>query len=254
MPDAAALLAPLRARPASSVLAVDFDGTLAPIVSDPAAARPVEGSLELLASLARSYRDVIVVSGRPLDFLEPILPAEVSVVGLYGLEGADHGTRWEHPNGGAWRETMADLATAARRDGPAAMRVELKGLSITLHYRNHPELADDVRALASAQASRAGVLTRDARMSVELHPPIDSDKGTVIDRLTVDAEAVLYAGDDVGDLPAFDARDRLAARGAHVVRVAVVSDEAPAELIDRADLRVAGPAELGSVFGSLVVE
>jgi len=254
MSDAVALLAPLRARPITSVLALDFDGTLSPIVEDPAAARPIDGSLELLAHLASVYRDVIVVSGRPLDFLEPIMPPGVSIVGLYGLEGTDHGRRWEHPNGGAWRETMADIASSARRDGPAAMRVELKGLSITLHYRGHPDLAEDVRAIAETQASRAGLLTREARMSIELHPPIDSDKGTVIDRLVTDAQAVLFGGDDVGDLPAFDALDRLAARAVHTVRVAVTSEEAPAELLERADLRVDGPAGFLELLGSLSPE
>ena len=50
-------------------------------------------------------------------------------------------------------------------------------------------------------------------MSVELHPPVDIDKGTVVADLAADADSALYAGDDVGDLPAFAALDALAARG-----------------------------------------
>ena len=49
-------------------------------------------------------------------------------------------------------------------------------------------------------------------------------------------------GDDLGDVPAFATLDRMEAAGARVVRVAVRSDEAPSELLDRADVVVDGPA------------
>jgi trehalose 6-phosphate phosphatase len=54
--------------------------------------------------------------------------------------------------------------------------------------------------------------------------------------------AVAYVGDDRGDLPAYDALDRLASRGAATLRVAVAGAETPAELVDRADLVLDGPA------------
>ena len=89
-------------------------------------------------------------------------------------------------------------------------------------------------------------------MSVELHPPVDIDKGTVVAELAVDASAVLYAADDLGDLPAFDALDDLASAGVHVVRVAVVGPESPPEIVDRADLTVASNAELVERLTALV--
>jgi trehalose 6-phosphate phosphatase len=55
---------------------------------------------------------------------------------------------------------------------------------------------------------------------------------------------VCFVGDDRGDLPAYDALDRLAVRGVHTLRVAVASSEAPDELIARADLVLDGPAEV----------
>jgi len=80
-------------------------------------------------------------------------------------------------------------------------------------------------------------------MSVELHPPIDEDKGTVLLRLAEDRTGpVVYIGDDVGDLPAFDALDTLAAQGRPVVRVAAESEEMVDELRRRADLVLDGPA------------
>src|SRR5690606_10224881 len=87
-------------------------------------------------------------------------------------------------------------------------------------------------------------VVRGARMSIELHPPIAADKGTALESLVDDLEAVCFIGDDMGDLPAYDALDRLAARGVQAVRVAVASSEAPPELIERADLVLDGPPEV----------
>jgi trehalose 6-phosphate phosphatase len=249
--DAAALLAPFLDQPSGSVVCCDFDGTLSPIVDDPASARPADGAVAVLGSLAERFADVVVVSGRPVEFLARQLPAEVSLVGLYGLEGRRHGMRWEHPNIGAWREVIDDLAALASVGGPPGMRVEPKGLSVTLHYRGAPAIAHEVEALGRLLADRGGLALRSARMSVELHPPVATDKGTVVERFAATATAAMFVGDDLGDLPAFDGLDRLAASGAHVARIAVRSDEAPAELIERADLIVDGPSAVVELFRRL---
>ena len=204
-----------------------------------------------LAALAEQYEDVIIISGRPVSFLRSKLPTEVSLVGLYGLEGVRHGARWEHPNGGAWREVIADLAALAAASGPPGVRVEPKDLSLTLHYRGMPELEPEVMAFATTLAERAGLAVRPARMSVELHPPIRADKGTILERFASRARLVFFAGDDRGDLPAFDALDRLADRGVHVMRVAVSSSEVPEELVDRADLVLDGPSALLDLLRNL---
>lgn len=228
-----------------SLVATDFDGTMSPIVQDPDAAAPAPGAVESLVELSSGVGELAVISGRPLSFLTRFFPPEVSTVGLYGLQMRRHGERVEHPNAGVWRETMSDVASSAELRGPADMRVELKELSITLHYREHPELADEVEAYARDAADAAGLRVRTARMSVELHPPIDEDKGTALERLAADhTGAVVFLGDDVGDLPAFDALDRLEAAGREVLRVAVrtdeFADELPEELGERADVVVDG--------------
>lgn len=239
-----------RARDAGVLL--DFDGTLAPIVDDPASARPLPGINEVLADLARCYRLVGVLSGRPVAFLQPLLTPEVAIAGLYGLEVIVDGERVDHPFAGAWREVIDDVARISASLGPAGMQVEPKGLSLTLHYRAHPELADEVQDWAAAQASRSGLVARRARMSVELHPPIPTDKGTALETLAEGLSAVCYVGDDEGDLPAFDALDRLAERPVHTVRVAVASDEAPSQLLARADVVVDGPKAVLAFLQSLI--
>ena len=125
------------------------------------------------------------------------------------------------------------------------MRVELKGLSITLHYRGQPQLLDQVEQYALELAATSGLVARTARMSVELHPPIDVDKGTVLMGLAQHlAGPVLFLGDDVGDLPAFDALDTLSASGLQVFKILAQSEESDDELLRRADLILDGPAAM----------
>jgi trehalose 6-phosphate phosphatase len=234
-------LAPFVERPAVAAVMLDFDGTLSPIVDVAAEARPVDGAVELLDHLAGRLGLVAVMSGRPVDFLRPLLPPSVVLSGLYGLEVVRDGVRRDLPGAGAWREVVADVARISADRGPEGMVVEPKGLSLTLHYRTRPDVAPAVQAWAEAQAARSGLVARPAKMSVELHPPIAADKGTALEALTAGLSAVCYAGDDRGDLPAFDALDRLAAAGVHTLRVAVASPEVPPELADRADLLVDDP-------------
>jgi trehalose 6-phosphate phosphatase len=68
----------------------------------------------------------------------------------------------------------------------------------------------------------------------------------VAEELADGAHAALVAGDDHGDLPFFDALDRLVATGrlGHGLRVAVASPEAPPALLERADHQVDGPPAL----------
>ena len=235
------MLERFHADPAHAGILTDFDGTLSAIVDEPDAARPLDGVPGLLDELARRYALVAVISGRPVSFLQQWLPPSLLLSGLYGLEVVRGGVRDDHPSGGMWREVIDDVATVSRATGPHDMRVESKGLSLTLHYRGHPEVEAAVRELAERQAARSGLSIRPARMSFELHPPIPTDKGTAVRDLTDGLAAVCFLGDDVGDLPAFAELERLAEAGVATVRVAVRSDEAPEALLDSADVVVDGP-------------
>jgi len=88
-------------------------------------------------------------------------------------------------------------------------------------------------------------------MSVELNPPIEVDKGTVVAELAVDSGAAraCYLGDDRADLAAFRALRGLAI---DTVSVAVRGAETPAEVIEAADLVVAGPDEVLALLQALV--
>ncbi|MGI8756273.1 MAG: trehalose-phosphatase [Acidimicrobiales bacterium] len=256
MTDARAVAAPFVEAPQRSVLLFDFDGTLAPIVADPDDARPAPGVADRLAALAERYALVGAISGRPVSFLAAHLPAEIALSGLYGLEARINGTRATDPQAERWRPVVADAVRRLAADGPDAMRLEDKGLSLTVHYREHPEAAPAVDELADEVAAATGLVARLAKMSVELHPPVEADKGTALRALVdqaVDAVAVLYAGDDLGDLPAFDALDDLGRAGMHVARIAVCGAEAPTELAARADWVADSPAALGPLLDAFLL-
>jgi trehalose 6-phosphate phosphatase len=242
----------IHADPAHAGILTDFDGTLSPIVDEPASARPLDGVPALLEELANRYAVVAVLSGRSVSFLQQWLPSSLLLSGLYGLEVVRDGVRHDHPSGGMWREVIDDVATVSRATGPRDMRVESKGLSLTLHYRGHPELEAAVRELAERQAARSGLSIRSARMSFELHPPIAADKGTAVRDLADGLAGVCFLGDDAGDLPAFAELARLADEGVATVRVAVRSDEAPGELLEAADVVVDGPEGARALLASLL--
>jgi trehalose 6-phosphate phosphatase len=231
----------LRTNPSLAGILTDFDGTLAKIVDEPEDARPLDGVPELLDRLAHRFAVVAVLSGRPVSFLQRWLPSSVVLSGLYGLEVVRDGVRVDHPQADAWRAVVDEVFEIAHVGGPEELRVEHKGLSLTLHFRGSPEIRSAVETFADQLAQRSGLAVRPARMSFELHPPIDVDKGTALRDLTSGLAAACFIGDDAGDLAAFRALDDFASTGAIAVRIAVLSDEMPAELRNTADLEVDGP-------------
>ena len=250
--DPAPLFAPFVEDPARSGLFFDFDGTLSPIVADPALAAPVPGAPELLSELADRFGHVGILSGRPVSFVQQHFTDDrLELAGIYGLERVIGGRREDHPAAGAWREVIEDITASSLAHGPAGMHVEPKGLSLTMHYRNAPEIADAVHDWVESQTARSGLEVRRAKMSYELHPPIDVDKGTLLVELAADLRCVAFVGDDVGDLPAFDGLDRLREAGVATVRVGVRSAEQSSDLILRADCTVDGPEGVLDLVRSL---
>lgn len=251
------LLAPFLAEPARAGVLTDFDGTLAPIVDDPAAARPLPAAVDTLHRLAARYQRVAVVSGRPAAFLADRLDLAgraggLVAVGLYGLETAAGEDITTDPRALRWLEVVEGVADRAERDAPAGVLVERKGLTIVVHYRTAPAAGSWAAAWAADEALRTGLARHPAKMSEELRPPVPVDKGTVVAALTEGLGAACFLGDDAGDLPAFDVLDGLAERGGVALKVGVRSDEAPPALLARADLVVDGPEGALAVLRRLV--
>jgi trehalose 6-phosphate phosphatase len=247
-------LGPFWADPAGTGVFSDFDGTLARIVDDPAEARPLPGVVEVLTGLARRYGRVGVVSGRPAAFLAEHLGGRgLFLSGLYGLEVANgDGEVRAVPEAEPWRAAVEEAAAAAEADLPPGLAVERKGLSVTVHFRTDRDQEAAVEEWATAQAESSGLVLHPARMSYELRPPVERDKGAVVAEAAEGRAQVCFLGDDRGDLSAFAALDRLAEGGATVLKVGVSSAEAPDELLERADLVVDGPEGTLGVLRALL--
>lgn len=182
----------------------DFDGTLAPIVNNPADARPLREGAEALVALAqRPDTSTALISGRALEVLRDLsgMPAAVHMVGSHGAE-FDSG--FAHPIDRVLLDRIAaELTTiAAARPG---VTVEVKPASVALHVRN-AEPADaeaaSAQALRSARAWDAQLTKGKAVLEFAV---ITTDKGEAIDILRDEhrASAVIYFGDDVTDEKAF---------------------------------------------------
>jgi trehalose 6-phosphate phosphatase len=252
LPDA---LAPLAAAPTRTALFLDFDGTLSAIVADPRDARPLPGVPELLSELAKEFKLVAVISGRPTSFLTDALgpPAGVTVAGLYGLERALHG-----PEHDAWAGVVDEVVRQAESTAPPGIYVEPKGLTVTIHWRHAPGQKEWVVAFAEQAAASHGLLVHEGRHERELRPPLDVDKGTVVRSLAAEQAGLLdnaaSFGDDIGDLPAFEALTELTKPDGtplYTVRVAAVDAESPRQVADAADLTVAGATGAVALLAAL---
>jgi len=181
-----------------------------------------------LERLVARYALVGVVSGRAGEDVRARVGVDgIVYVGSHGLE--------LNPEAERWRQRIRDFASSVPW---AAHHTELKGLTISFHYRDVPDEAAAVRELEqiAARATEEGLIARFGRKVLEVLPPIGSNKGTAVRHLLEGAglTRALVAGDDTTDIDSFRAVDGMA----DAVRVAVVSSESPEVLRDYADIVV----------------
>ena len=182
----------------------DFDGTLAPIVSDPADARPLPRAADALASLADlPATSVALVSGRALAVLRELSGAPATVL-LVGSHGAEFDAGFDHPVDEALLGRItAELRTiAADRPG---VTVETKPASVALHVRNASPTDGQAALDAAWAASPPWQAHVTEGKSVVEFAVVATDKGEAIDVLRdrTGATAVVFFGDDVTDEKAF---------------------------------------------------
>ena len=249
--ERAEAVALLTRSPERTGIFTDFDGTLSEIVSRPEDARPYEGVSEVLSRLSRHFAVVAIVSGRAAGQLVEWLGPEVEIWGVHGAERAQGGEVRVSDAVAAYVEDMQSV----RREAEEALAslalegvaIEEKSVTVGFHYRRASDqeaARAAVEELAAALARRHGLTIGRGRMTLELRPPVElSKRALVLDRArAASLDTAAFLGDDVVDLPAFDALDELEAEGCRGIRVAVDSEEAPPEVLQSADLVVDGPA------------
>lgn len=259
---AAALAAAVVADPAGTLLGLDFDGTLSPIVSDPAAAHIHPGSFAALQRLGKVLGRIAIITGRPIDQAR-------ALGGFDGASGLEHlvicgqygAERWDAATGEVSRPPMPASVVELERRIPAFLAahdasdvlVEKKGLAVALHTRALDDAAiDDLAVPLAALAGELGLACEPGRQVIELRAP-GSDKGQALKQMVAEtgARQVVYAGDDLGDLPAFDAVDELRAQqGITGFLVCSASEEQDA-LEPRSDVVVHGTDAVAGWLTSL---
>jgi trehalose 6-phosphate phosphatase len=189
------------------LVALDFDGVLAPIVAVPSDARPLPASaaaLEQRATLPATT--VALLSGRGRADLAAVsgFGSPIRLVGSHGSEFDDGVSILDDEQ----RARLDRLAAALRElvDGEPGVTLEAKPAGVAVHVRNAPPEVG-TRVL---DAVRAGPATSDGVEATPGKAVLDlsvarMDKGAALDRLreSVAADAVLFAGDDVTDEKAF---------------------------------------------------
>jgi trehalose 6-phosphate phosphatase len=262
MSTADQLLEPLRSVPTRAAILCDIDGTLAPIVDDPAAAAVPDETREVLRGLAARYRLVACVTGRRASAARRIVGLdELTYAGNHGLETLGPGDREARLDPALAHRGSAAAGFAARLDwndlDTYGLGLEDKGPIQAIHWRRAAdrELAERRAASIAALATEEGLVPHFGRLVLELRPLAEVDKGVAARRLVAEAnvEAALFGGDDRTDLDAFAALRALERSGelGRGVCVGVGSSEGPDEIQLEADLVVAGTEAFLELLRSL---
>jgi trehalose 6-phosphate phosphatase len=258
-PEGEQRYADIVARASDIVVGLDFDGTLAPIVDDPESAHIHPDAPEVLTGLASAVRAVAVITGRParqalaLGGLDEVGDAiggpgrELYLFGQYGNE------RWSStdrrvitPRPPAGLATFErDLPKVLRGADAAEAFVEDKGLAVAVHTRRLEDPDEAFERLLEPigeLAERHGLSVEPGRQVLEVRSH-GMHKGLVVEWLMEHLEAggFLFAGDDLGDVEAFEAVLDLRRRGLPTLLVCSASHEEPT-LREMSDVVVDGPA------------
>ncbi len=239
------------------MLATDYDGTLAPIVPDLAAALPDPEIVPLVAGLTRELCAVAVISGRDTPQLAAFLPVpELLLIGNHGLEWQEAGMARILPEAEAFLPALAAAKARLVQMPPVeGVALEAKRAGLSVHFRQAQDPAAARRALEpqlAALAAELGLSLHSGRMVWELRPPLPIDKGRAVLRLVERfvPEGIVYIGDDVTDQAAFEALTRRPSLRS--LKVGVSSGEVPAQVFAACDLLVDGVAGVRQFLAALL--
>ena len=221
-------LAWILAEPGRALIATDFDGTLAIITGRPALTAVELGGFGGIPGLI--------------------------VLGQYGWEQWQDGQLTAPPPPPGVATARAELPTLLARAGAEGAWVEDKGYALAVHTRRAADPAaalDKVAGPLAGLARRTGLRLEPGRLVLELRPG-GTDKGTALTGLVAErrCRAILFAGDDLGDLAAFAAVRELRAAGHPGLTVCSGSAEVT-ELAAEADLVVDGPGQVTALLAAL---
>ena len=202
----------------SLLLMTDYDGTLTPIVADPADAQLTADVRADLQALSRSrWARLAVISGRDLaDVRARVAVADAIYAGCHGLEIAGPGLSFTHPDAETQEASLRAVSLALCLGAPfvEGMRVEPKRLGVAVHYRHVAASGHKtVQAMLARSLLRRGGPFKifHGTKVIEVLPHVAWNKGRCVqwirDRILgarPRPTIVLYMGDDWTDEQAFE--------------------------------------------------
>ncbi len=207
-----------RAASGHMLIALDFDGTLAPIVPHPDEAQLLPHARTILQALAhRADTEIALISGRGLDDLRRRIGIpDIYYAGNHGLE--IHGPDLDDTVSGALelvpavQRCFAELQAAL--GAMHGVYLENKHLSLSVHYRRiddpheQQRVVDCVRRIF--ESDPAGLRLTSGKRVVEIRPDIDWHKGKALLYIIEEIESVrgaamlpVFVGDDRTDEDGF---------------------------------------------------
>ena len=186
----------------------DYDGTIAPIVEDPATARPLPHAIAALRAIATlPTTTATVISGRSLRDLAAMsrLPAEVHLIGSHGSE-FDVGV--VEALGAHQQQLLRDVIGNVHSiaDDVPGVIIEIKPAAVAVHVRRcvRSTAARVLAAVREGPAQLAGVHVTEGSEVVELSV-VDTDKGRALNTLRhrTGSTAAIFIGDDRTDEKVF---------------------------------------------------
>ncbi|MFQ5860674.1 MAG: trehalose-phosphatase [Dehalococcoidia bacterium] len=238
-------------------LLTDLDGTIAELVSTPQAAQVNPVCHQALKALAKRLALVAVVTGRSVEIARRMVNlTELLYIGNHGLERWEDDRLYTAPGVQRYLPRIQELAQVLRGRLPSQqVLVEEKGTSLAVHYRlaPHPEEARK-RVLQALQEARALEWARllEGKLVVNVLPPGEYTKGSAAAELVGERglQGVVFLGDDVTDLSAFQALHQLAgASNLQAACIAILRPDSPAELVKEADYTLGSVEEVGRFLG-----
>jgi len=203
------------------LLGLDFDGTLAPIVENPADASLPEDTRSTLEDLAlRPDITLAVVSGRGLPDLASRIGLDVILAGNHGFEISGAGFNFRHPLAEDRRTVLHQICAGISRKSETitGVLIEDKGLTASVHYRGVDESCRErlfpvVRA--AVEPAQKLFEIRQGKEVLEIVPRIAWNKGSAVQwildqvqrKMNTRAVSVCYIGDDATDENVFRAID-----------------------------------------------
>ncbi len=240
-------------------LVSDFDGTLSPIVNDPESAKPDARIQALLGELRDHVLAVVILSGRAVeDVSERVGVPGLIFIGNHGFERLQDGKIIIPDQAKPYQKAVKKAAKKIRRNLLPGMRLENKGITLSVHYRQAEDeeaVREDFLPRIRSWSDKYGLVLFQGRKVFELRPPVDVDKGTAFIQFVKDfkVQAAVYLGDDTTDASVLKAAKKLRETGVcEAYGIGVHSPDTPMEIHLHEDYYVDGVDGVGDFLSALV--